>query len=418
VTGLRPAGRASGELVLVEGARARRRSSGRLASRAATNLRVAHVVVVLWVVGLVMVLSASAYGAFVAYGNPWALFVRQVLWSVVGWVAFALARALPRERLHRGALAGLVVVTAALVAVLVPHVGVAAGGASRWLGVGPLTVQPSELAKLAFVLLGASLAERRGGDPSALLRSLAVVLVVWGLLVVAQPDLGSALVLAAVAFALWIGLGVPLRRVLRLGALGAVAVVVLALVAPYRRARLLAFFHPFAHRTGSGYQLVQALAGLASGGLTGVGLGHGHMQWGLLPNASTDFVFAVIGEEVGLVGTLVVIGLFAVLGWLGVRATRAARTRFDAALALGATAWLVAQALLNVAGVAGIAPETGVPLPFVSFGGSALVVALAGAGLIAGVEARGRAPSGVVRVPREQLGREPRHRVAAGLRGS
>ena len=226
------------------------------------------------------------------------------------------------------------------------------------------------------------------------------LLTVSGLLVLKQPDMGTAMVLAFITFASLYAGGVPLRPVLKaLGATAAIGLIV-GLAEPYRRARLLSFLDPFAHAKGSGYQVVQSLVGLGSGHLYGLGLGGGREKWGLLPNAHTDFIFSVIGEEGGLIGTLVVLGLFGVLAWYGLRAADRAPDRFGSLLAVAATCWITSQAVINIGAVIGVLPVTGIPLPFISFGGSSLVITLVAAGILVNVAsherpgARGAQPVG------------------------
>jgi cell division protein FtsW len=221
---------------------------------------------------------------------------------------------------------------------------------------------------------------------------LLLVLGFSALLVLEQPDMGTAIVLVCIGFGVLFAGGVPLRPVLKaLGATLALALVV-GLAEPYRRQRLLSFLHPFSHARGSGYQVVQSLVGLGSGRLFGLGLGGGHAQWGLLPNAHTDFIFSVIGEDGGLVGGFAVLALFFALAWLGLRAASRAPDRFGALLAVAATCWMSSQAVINIGAVIGVLPVTGIPLPFISFGGSSLVITMAAAGVLVNVAAHERRP--------------------------
>src|SRR5205807_3082254 len=216
-------------------------------------------------------------------------------------------------------------------------------------------------------------------------RPILVVLAAVTLLVMAQPDMGTTLVLGTIVLALLFVGGIELRRIGRLLAIGACGALVLGLVEGYRRARLFSFLHPWKDAGNTGYQIVQSLVGLASGHWTGLGLGASRAKWGFLPNAYTDFIFAIIGEELGLIGTLLVIGLFAAFAVLGVRTALKAPDRFGALLAAGITAWVVGQALINIGAVIGVLPVTGVPLPFVSFGGSSLVITMGAAGILLNV---------------------------------
>jgi cell division protein FtsW len=211
------------------------------------------------------------------------------------------------------------------------------------------------------------------------------ILGIAGVLIYKQPDLGTAMVICCIAFAQLHAGGVRLRLlVATLGtvvAIGAIAV----LASPYQRARLTSFASPFAHAGSSGYQLVQSLVALGSGRVTGTGVGTSLVKWGYLPNAHTDFIFAVIGNELGLVGGLLVIALFALFAWYGVRVASRAPDRFASLLAVGITCWVVSQATINIGGVIGVLPITGIPLPFVSFGGSSLVVVMLATGILVGI---------------------------------
>jgi cell division protein FtsW len=336
-------------------------------------------------VGLVMVLSASSVVSIRQYGSPWHYFERQALWLVIGAVAFAVARAVPTARWRRLARPAMVVTILLLMAVLVA--GRSAGGASRWLGTSTVQIQPSELAKLALVLFAADVLDRRRDKRDWLYR-LGPVVVAMGLLVLLilkQPDMGTAVVVFCIGMAVLFSAAAPVRALSALLATGVVGGLGLAVASPYRMQRLLSFRHPFADAGGSGYQSAQALVAMGSGGWLGLGIGHSLASWGYLPNQYTDFIFAIVGEETGLVGSLVVVGLFAALAAVGVRIASQAASDFDALLAAGVTAWLVSQAVINIGAVVGLLPVTGVPLPFVSYGGTSLVIMLFATGLLARV---------------------------------
>ena len=342
------------------------------------------VVSALVVVGLVMVLSASSVEALRDFGSSWVVFQRQAMWVVIGAVALLLAVRTDYRRWQRPAVPLVLVALGLLLVVLVPGLGVSVRGSSRWIGVGQFRIQPSEFAKLALLLFTADVLARRGakGDVRTALRPVLVVFGVAAFLVMGQPDMGTTLVLGCIVLALLFVGGVELRT---LGGLVGVAMggaLLLGLVEGYRRARLFSFLHPWKDAGNTGYQIVQSLVGLASGHWTGLGLGASRAKWGFLPNAYTDFIFAIIGEELGLIGTLLVIGLFVAFAILGVRTALKAPDRFGALLAAGITAWVVGQALINIGAVIGVLPVTGVPLPFVSFGGSSLVITMGAAGIL------------------------------------
>jgi cell division protein FtsW len=351
------------------------------------------VVLTLCGIGLVMVLSASAWTSLTLNGSVWTIFERQALWMGIGAIVFAGTVRLDytywrKLRLPLGALA-----YALCVLVLVPGIGLDAGGSSRWIGIGAIRLQPSELMKLAVCVFGADLLTRR----EALLarsRSVVVPLLSWlalaCVLLIAQPDMGTAIVVTCIIFSLLFAAGVPLAPIAKTVGSVAVICVIVGIAEPYRRDRLLSFLHPFANSSGTGYQVVQSLVGIGSGRLVGLGLGAGREKWGLLPNPHTDFIFSVIGEETGLIGALVVIALFLGLGWLGLRAARNAPDRFAMLMAIGITFWILSQAVINIGAVTDILPVTGIPLPFVSFGGSSLVITLAAAGILVNIASHER----------------------------
>ncbi|HEV2993746.1 MAG TPA: putative lipid II flippase FtsW [Acidimicrobiia bacterium] len=363
------------------------------APRSGHYLLLIATVVVLNVVGIVMVLSASSVLSITTYGSAWYFFERQLIWTVLGAIAFYAALRIDYRRWRNWTQPLLFVTTAMLVLVLVPHFGIYVAGSRRWLGIGSWRFQPTELAKLALVLFAADLLTRREHDMHdwrTTLRPVLVAVVVLGGLIFLEPDLDSAVLLAVIAGAILLVAGARVRHLASISALGMGAFLVLALSASYRRARLLTFLHPSAAAANGGYQLVQSLIALGSGGVRGVGLGAGHAKWLFLPNAHTDFIFAVIGEELGLIGTLAVLGLFGAFAVLGIRAARRAPDRFGTLLATGITVWVVAQAAVNIGGVVGLLPVSGVPLPFVSFGGSALVFTMLATGILTNVARQGR----------------------------
>lgn len=342
--------------------------------------------------GLAMVLSASMVTSYLATGSVMSIFLHQLTWVALGAPVFVAASRVRLEWVRRWATLPLMAATmVGLLAVLVPGIGSGAYGATRWIALGPLTLQPSELAKLALALWGADVLARK----ERLLdqrKHLFVPLLPAGLicaaLVLVEPDMGTAVVLTLICLGLLWFAGVSVRTFAAvLGAAGVLAGL-LAVASPYRLARLTSFTHPFAHAHGTGYQAVEGLYALASGGWWGVGLGASRAQWRFLPNAHTDFIFAVIGEQLGVVGTLTVLLLFGVLGYCGMRIALRSTDLFSRLAAGAITVWLIGQAVINVSAVVGLLPITGIPLPLVSFGGSALLPTLAALGLLAGLARR------------------------------
>ncbi|GAB2916341.1 putative lipid II flippase FtsW [Rhodococcus aerolatus] len=340
----------------------------------------------LTVFGLVMQLSASDITSYLADGSAYALFDKQALFTVVGVVALLVTVRVPVRALRRWSGPALAVCLVLLVLVLVPGLGHVAHGASKWFDLGPVAFQPAEPAKVALAVWGAHVLSRPR-DPAAPLRSLLLPLVPVGVLVlalvVAQPDLGTAISLGVVLLALLFFAGAPL--LLFAGALGtAVAgVAVLAVTAGYRASRVTSFLDPAADPQGAGYQALQARDALADGGLLGAGLGEGAAKWSYLPNAQNDFIFAIVGEELGLLGALVLLALLATLAWAGLRVAARSADPFLALLTSTLTVWLLAQALINIGYVVGLLPVTGVTLPLVSAGGTSSAVTLVVIGLLA-----------------------------------
>ncbi|MGV3760109.1 MAG: putative lipid II flippase FtsW [Actinomycetota bacterium] len=351
------------------------------------------VLLALNLLGLVMVLSASSVSALDAHGSSWYVALRQAMFLGFGIAACVFVMRVDYHRWRRLAGPALVASGILLVLVRVPGVGTTANGATRWLGYGPLTFQPSEVAKLTVLVFVADLLARRAAwmsDARATLVPVLVVLGTFGVLLMAQPNLGTTIVLGAIVLSVLYVAGTPLLPLAGLATAGAVLTTILAFAAPYRRARVLAFLDPWKDYENTGYQTIQSLVGLASGGITGTGLGQSRAKWGFLPYAHTDFIFAIIGEELGLLGALTVVGLFVAFCVLGARAALLAPDRFGMLLAAGITSWFGVQAFVNIGAVIGILPITGVPLPFVSYGGTSLVINLVAAGLLLNVARQGR----------------------------
>jgi cell division protein FtsW len=266
-------------------------------------------------------------------------------------------------------------------------------GAARWLPLGPVSLQPSELAKLAVVLFAAYTLERKGAriaDPKELAYAAPAIGLVL-MLIMMQPDLGTTIICGGCALVVLFLAGARLRHMS--AAVGAALLGVSALIVSegYRRERLFSFLDPWADPLHTGYQMIQGQIALGSGGLFGLGLGASRQKWSYLPHAHTDFIYAIIGEELGLLGTLAVLALFVFFVYLGIRTARRAPDRFGMLVAGGITGWVGIQALVNMGAVTGMLPITGVPLPLISFGGSALVFTLAGIGILLSVARRGQA---------------------------
>ena len=376
-------------------ARARAERSGRR-----VQMTLAISVAVLTMLGLVMVLSASSISAFTQYGSSFLFFKRQLIYAVIGGAA-----AVGASRLHYRVwqkawlpLFGLTIVL--LLLVLHPTTGTVAGGSARWISLGPISLQPSELAKFVLVCGAAAILAQRMryiDDPIVWIVPLAPVIGVVSVLIILQPDMGTMMVLVATVFVMLFVAGVRLRLLVVTALLSGGAGMLLIMGEGYRRTRFLSFLHPWSDPQNTGYQIVQSLIALGSGHLFGVGLGASRQKWMYVPNAHTDFIFSILGEELGLIGEVVVLALFSAIIYTGIRIALKAPDSFGRLLAAGITAWLGMQALINLGAVTGVLPITGVPLPFLSFGGSSLVVSLGAIGVLLSIGRAGFAPRASMR---------------------
>lgn len=343
------------------------------------------VVVALLSIGVVMVYSASAIVAADRFHDPYLFLKKQLFWALLGAGALAATLAVDYRRLERLGWPLLAAAAVLLVLVLVPPLSQPINGTRRWLRLGAVSFQPAELAKLALVVHLAAYVSRRRDALADFRRGVLPPLAMTGalaLLILAQPDLGNCLALLAVTFALlYLGGG----RIGHLAGIVAAALPFLALavwLAPYRLRRITTFVDPWSDPRGSGFQIIQSWLALGSGGLLGRGIGESRQKLFYLPESHTDFIFAVIGEELGFVGAVAIVALFAVLVWRGLRVGLRAPDAFGAYLALGITVLIATQALVNLGVVTGSLPTKGLPLPFISFGGSALLTTMLSTGLL------------------------------------
>ncbi len=346
------------------------------------------VVTALTMIGLLMVMSASSVVSVRENTMPWSYFVRQATWVVVGIAGMLVAMSVSLDFWRRHVKLMMAGAVLTLGAVLVPGVGVSANGATRWLGVGPAKFQPSEFAKFALLLFVADLLARRQHQVEDWRWGLGPVttyLVVISGLIMLQPNMGTTVIIGATVLAVLWAAGSPKGQLASVG--GVLAVIGAGFVAfePFRRRRYLIFLDPMKDPFEYGLQNVQSLVAIANGGLLGRGLGRSTVKWGFLPFAWTDFIFAVIGEEFGLLGVLAVVGLFVAFAVTGVYVAARASDRFSMLVAVGITTWISVQAFMNMAAVVGLMPITGVPLPFVSFGGSSMVVTLTAVGMLVNI---------------------------------
>lgn len=335
--------------------------------------------------GVVMVYSASAIMAAERLHDPFHFLKKQLVWAGVGGLALWAALRTDYRRLERLMKPALVLAVVLLLLVLVPPFGQSINGTRRWLRMGPASFQPVELAKLALVVYLAGFLARHADRLREFRRGVLPPLLVAGflaVLVLQQPDLGNCLALIAVTFALLFLAGARLGHLAAIVLSAVPLLVVAVLMAPYRLRRIMSFLDPWEDPRGSGFQIIQSYLALGSGGLTGRGLGESRQKLFYLPESHTDFIFAILGEELGLIGALAVVALFVVLIWRGLRIGLRTPDPFGAYLALGITALIAIQTIVNLGVVTGLLPTKGLPLPFVSFGGSALVITMLSTGVL------------------------------------
>src|SRR3954470_250855 len=372
--------------------------------------------------GAVMVYSASSARTLLqGQGDGTAYLVKYVAYGAVGLVAMHLLSKHGLVAVRRASPVILLIAFALLLAVLMPGVGLKINGARRWLGAGPLAFQPSEVMKLALVLHAAAVLSARPKLARSLRTVAGPILAVGGgavLLIMAQPDLGTALVICFTLAAILVTAGLPLRQLGLVAAAGAFLVLVFALISPERTERLTTFMNPWAHASGAGFQAVRGQIAIGSGGFFGVGPGQSVQKIFYLPEAHTDFILAVIGEELGFAGVSALLFLYGMIGYAGLRTARNAKGSYAKLLAGGLTSLILCQALLNVYAVLGLAPLTGVPLPFISSGSTSLIVLLCAMGLLLNVASGGSAHLQAVEGGRERTSSRDRGGRDGGPRRS
>ena len=395
----------------------------RLPTHTGYDLMLLSVVLGLIGIGLAMVYSASGIKALDALDDPRYYLVQQSVWAGIGLAAMLVVARIDYHRYKHLALPGLVIAVLLLGVVLVPGIGTRVGGASRWLRVSSFAgLQPAELAKLALVVyLAFWLAAKREGIGRwpVTVPFVAVLTLVAGL-VIAEPDLGTAIVLVATGLAMYFVAGARIAEFAALAGLTTICVAALAVAQPYRLARLVTFLDPWSDPQKSGFQTIQSIYGLALGGPLGEGLGAGREKFGFLPAPYTDSIFAVLGDELGLLGTLTVVLLFLVIAFKGIRIALSAPDATGALLATGVTVWIVFQAWVNMAVVAALVPMTGITLPFISYGGSSICVGLVAVGILLNVGRRSVASADRTSVqgPARRRGDRRARQPAARGRGS
>lgn len=339
-------------------------------------------------IGLVMIFSASSAQAYADHRDTAYYLKHQLVYLFVGLGLAYVAYRIDYRKLKPFAPYALVLCILSLLAVLVPHVGVAVNGARRWIGAGMISLQPSEFAKLGLVIYLAAALSTRGDRITSLAKGLfplCIPVVTIAMAILLEPDMGTASLIVFTAFAMFFAAGARIEHLVMIVLATAPPAIFAVLARPYQRARVLAFLDPWKDPQNTGFHIVQSLLALGSGGLLGVGLGESRAKFFYLPEQYTDFIFSILGEELGLAGTVGVIVLFVVFVYRGIRIAIAAPDRFGFFLAAGCTAMIAIQAFVNIGVVTSSWPVTGVPLPFISFGGSSLIVSLIAVALIINV---------------------------------
>jgi cell division protein FtsW len=371
----------------VEAARGPRTRFGAWLGRPMTSFHlIIAVAALLTSLGLIMVLSASGVYSYDQDGSPWVVFAKQVLWTMVGLVAFYIALRMPVQLMRSLAFSGFALTIVLLVLVLIPGIGKEANGSRGWFVVAGFSMQPSELAKIAFAIWGAHLLAARRLEHASLremLIPLVPAAVIALALIVAQPDLGQTVSLGIILLGLLWYAGLPLRVFLSSLVAVVLSAAVLAMAEGYRSARVQSWLNPGADAQGSGYQARQARFALANGGVFGDGLGQGTAKWNYLPNAHNDFIFAIIGEELGFVGAAGLLCLFGLFAYTGMRIARRSADPFLRLLTATATLWIMGQVFINVGYVVGLLPVTGLQLPLISAGGTSTATTLLMIGIMA-----------------------------------
>lgn len=346
------------------------------------------IVAIIIIFGLVMLSSASSVEAFQKYGDANYFLKKQLISFVFGIFAFFFMSRIDYRYWKRFAFPLMIVTIILLISVFIPGLGTGLLGAKRWVTIGPLFFQPAEIVKITFLIYLATWLEKRGQgikDISTGFIPFVVILAVITFLVMKQPDLGTMIVIAVIAVSSYLVAGAPFLHIAWLG-LGAAGLLALLIkIAPYRMQRFTVFLNPELDPQGIGYHINQALLAIGSGGLLGLGLGHSRQKFNYLPQASSDSIFAVIAEELGFIIVVILILLFLTFMFRGFKIARSAPDQYGKILAAGITAWFTFQALINIGSMTAVLPLTGIPLPLISAGGSALVVSLAAIGILVNI---------------------------------
>lgn len=351
-------------------------------------------VAILLAFGLLMIMSAGVSYGQVRFDDSYYFFKQQILGLAVGAVVLYITASIDYHLWRRLVMPIFGVALVLLIMVFIPGIGVNVYGATRWIELGPIMFQPSEVMKLSIILYLAAWLSEKGEAKVAdfnegLVPFLGILLLI-GFLIIKQPDTGTLGVICLMSMAIFFTAGAQVKHLLSLVGVGFASVAVLILIAPYRLARLTVFMNPDHDPSGSGYQVSQALLAVGSGGLFGAGLGQSRQKFNYLPEPVTDSIFAVIGEEFGFIGAVLLVSLFLYLAWRGLRIAQGAPDMFGRLIVVGVVAWIVFQSFINISAIIGLIPLTGIPLPLISYGGTSLAVILAGVGIVLNVSRQSR----------------------------
>ncbi len=350
------------------------------------------VVITLLTIGLIMILSASSIRAYNLYGDSFYLFRQQLISTLIGIGAMFFFMTVDYHFYKKMAPLILAISIILLIIVLIPGVGILVGGSRRWLPLGPIRIQPSEIAKLGMVIYTARFLSGSRERLSSFWKGVIPPIIIFGLiflLILLEPDLGTGITLAGTFFIMLFAAGIKMTHLLVLASGSIPLFIYFILSEDYRRERLLAFLNPWADPLDTGYHIIQSLIALGTGGLFGVGLGNSKQKFLYLPEPGTDFIFAVLGEELGLIGAFLVLLLYFVLVWRGFKIALAAPDTFGVMMAIGLTGMIIFQAIINIGVVTSSIPVTGITLPFISYGGTSLVIMLSGIGILLNISRQG-----------------------------
>ena len=341
-------------------------------------------------IGMVMILSASTTVSYKQFNNQYIIFLRQLMFASIGIVIMMAISRLPKIFFFRWAKVALWISIVLLILVLIPSIGISVAGQRNWISLwGPFRLQPSEIAKLTLIVWGSVVLSKQVKSKVTTWQNLLIpvfpVGAIIAILVIFEGDLGTALIIGPILLSLFFAVGAPVKLFTWSAMAGLLGILILSIQEGYRVQRFLSWINPSAENQDAGWQVMHGKYALASGGWTGIGLGASKEKWGWLPAAHTDFIFAVVGEELGLVGTLIVLALIGTIAYVALTLARKTNDLFTKLIATAVMAWIVVQSIINVGAVLGLLPVTGVPLPLVSYGGSSLVFTMSAIGVLMAV---------------------------------